>query len=139
MRKRLILAILLCFSINSLAYELDAYAKPVPYYHYVSDLSVLLKKSAERNHWDFSKDNQGNYFSRLLYKSYDINTQLMINNNTVTIKLLSANRVNCSRRCSVDQDVVQGWLLNFRRAIAFDVTLAVKKSALIESLQLKSD
>ena|GEM_PF-3763989 len=136
MKKILGLLISIVVSCNVLAYENDAYAKAIPYYHYVGDIESLLDKAVQRNRWSLVKNEQGQFNANIVHKGYGIKTQLVIKDNTVSIKLLSAERVGCTKiqKCKLDEDKVQGWLLRLRKSLAYDITLAVRKGLLKESV-----
>jgi len=136
MKKLFSLVISIVISCSVLAYEIDAYAKAIPFYHYVSDIEPLLEKSVQRNHWSLVKDEQGLFYAHIVHKGYDIKTALLVVDNTVTIKLLSSIRVGCTKvqQCKLDEEKIQGWLLRLRKALAYDITLAVRKGLLKESV-----
>lgn len=136
MKKLVSLLVGIAISLNALAYEIDAYAKAIPFYHYVSNIELLLEKAVQRNRWLLVKDEQGQFSANIVHKGYDIKTALIIKDNTVSIKLLSVTRAGCSnmQKCKVNNDKVQGWLLRLRKSIAYDITLVVRKGLLKESV-----
>lgn len=135
MNNKYLIVVAICLSFQVFSYELDAYKKPIPFYDYVTNLEKLLLKSVQRNRWTLVKDENNNFHANILHKTYDIKTALVIENKTVSIKLLSVTRVGCKGRCKVKDDKVQGWLLRLRKSLAYDITLAVKKETLKKSLQ----
>ncbi|MGS0690159.1 hypothetical protein [Shewanella sp. 0m-4] len=113
------------------ASELQLYQDPIPYGSYVKDLDSMLTDAVKRNHWVFSKNEAGLRYANLDYKSYKIKTELVVNSNTVAVKLISAERPDCGKKsCKVDMGRVDGWLVKLRRSIAYDVTQAVRDDAL---------
>ncbi|MGS0676693.1 hypothetical protein [Shewanella sp. 125m-1] len=113
------------------ASELQLYQDPIPYGSYVKDLDSMLTDAVKRNHWVFRKNEAGLRYANLDYKSYKIKTELVVNSNTVAVKLISAERPDCGKKsCKVDMGRVDGWLVKLRRSIAYDVTQAVRDDAL---------
>lgn len=132
MRKIIISLLVSCVGVMPVvASELQLYQDPIPYGTYIKDLDSLLADAVKRNHWVFSKDESGIRYANLDYKTYKINTELMVKDNSVAVKLISAARPDCGKKsCKVDMDKVDGWLVKLRRSIAYDVTKAVRDDAL---------
>ncbi|ABZ77763.1 conserved hypothetical protein [Shewanella halifaxensis HAW-EB4] len=113
------------------ASELQLYQDPIPYGSYITDLDSMLTDAVKRNHWVFSKGESGLRTANLDYKTYKIKTELVVKDNSVAVKLISAERPDCGKKsCKVDMDKVEGWLVKLRRSIAYDVTQAVRDDAL---------
>ncbi|GIU31046.1 hypothetical protein L2719_03125 [Shewanella schlegeliana] len=113
------------------ASELQLYQDPIPYGNYITDLDRMLSDAAKRHHWVFSKEESGLRSANLDYKSYKVKVELVVKDNSVAVKLISAERPDCGKKsCKVDMDRVDGWLVKLRRSIAYDVTKAVRDDAL---------
>ena len=131
--KHIIIALAIYFGCNmpSYANELQYYQDAIPYGSYVKELDSTLSKAVERNHWLYSKDEGGIRYANLDYKTYIIKVELVIENDSVAIKLLDAQRPDCGKRsCKVDMDKVEGWIVKLRRNIAFDITKLVRDDAI---------
>ncbi|MGS0682666.1 hypothetical protein ACVBIL_16125 [Shewanella sp. 125m-7] len=116
------------------ASELQLYQDPIPYGSYVKDLDSMLTDALKRNHWVFSKDEAGLRYANLNYKTYIIQAELLVKDNSVAVKLISAERPGCAKNsCKVNMGKVDGWLVKLRRSIAYDVTQAVRDDALKRS------
>ena len=134
--KHIIFALIVCLGLcmPASATELQYYQDPIPYGNYVKDLDSTLTKAVERNHWLYSKDEAGTRYADLDYKSYKIKVQLVIKGDSVALKLLDAQRPDCGKkRCQVDMDKVEGWIVKLRRNIAFDITKLVRDDAIRRS------
>ncbi len=122
-------ALVMICSFTAQGYELKFYENPVPFNPYVEDIDTLLEQAVSRNHWKFRLD-EGKRLARLDYKTYQIDVELLVSSEGVTITPLSVSRTECKNRCKVDQDKVDGWLLSMRKLIALGVTKAVREDAL---------
>lgn len=120
-------------SFSSYAYEENAFSKPVPYYNYVDSIESLLDVAVKRNGWKLSQNDEGYFYAEISHKNYMIKVALLTDNNSLTIDLLSAEKISCSRSCKVDMGAVQGWLLRLRKSISYEITLAVRDRALRDS------
>ena len=108
---------------------LHIYQDPIPLGSYVSDYDGMLDKAVARNHWVFEREGDKR-FARLNYKTYLINVELVESDKGIAVTLLDAKREGCTKNCDVDMRKVDGWLVKLRRAIAYDLTLAVRDDAL---------
>ncbi|GIU29240.1 hypothetical protein [Shewanella sp. MBTL60-007] len=132
MRKIIAGLLVSCIGVMTVtASELKLYQDPIPYGTYITDIDSMLTDAVKRNHWVFSKDESGIRYANLDYKTYKITTELMVKDNSVAVKLISAERPDCGKKsCKVDMGKVDGWLVKLRRSIAYDITLAVRDDAL---------
>ncbi|GIU18401.1 MULTISPECIES: hypothetical protein [unclassified Shewanella] len=132
MNKMIASVLVSCLGVMPIAAsELQLYQDPIPYGSYVENIDNLLTDTVKRHHWVFSKDELGVRYADLDYKTYKLRTELVINNNSVAVKLISAERPDCGKKsCKVNMSKVDGWLVNLRRSIAYGVTKAVRDDAL---------
>ncbi|AQS39448.1 hypothetical protein Sps_04347 [Shewanella psychrophila] len=129
MKVKISIILILLFSISSQAYELKFYANPVPFSPYVEDIDGLLESAVSHNHWTYRVE-EGRRYAYLDYKSYRIEVELLVEKGGVSIVPLSVVRPECKRKCSIDQDKVDGWLVGMRRHIALAVTKVLREDAL---------
>ena len=116
------------------AQAIHSYQDPVPFKGYVKDIGPLLERVMKRNHWQLSKDDSGSYFADLNYKDYQVKAKILVQDETLAIELISAQRPNCTKRsCKVDEDTVDDWLVRLRKQIGLDITKAVRDDALRKS------
>ncbi|MCG9740204.1 hypothetical protein L1D32_18810 [Shewanella insulae] len=108
---------------------LHIYQDPIPLGSYVTDYDDMLDKAVARHHWRFEREGDKR-FARLSYKTYEINVELVKSDKGIAVTLLDARREGCTKKCDVDMRKVTGWLVKLRRAIAYDLTLAVRDDAL---------
>ncbi len=131
-----IFAALLLISTSKVS-AIEHYKDAIYFGNYLTDLEATFEKSVKRNGWSLSKNASGEFFASIAYKSYDIKAQLVLQNNTVKVVLLSATRPECKRRCDVDTDKIEGWLVRLRKSLAYDITYAVRDDALKKSASSK--
>ncbi|ROS02060.1 hypothetical protein EDC56_2510 [Sinobacterium caligoides] len=124
------------YSLQVFAYEQNAYAKPIQYAGFVDDVSSLVTR-VTKNGWQISEQKSGLYSVTLNYKGYAINTAITDAGSSLTIQLISADRLDC-KKCTVDDEKVQGWLLRMRKLIAREVTEQARDAAR-EALKPASD
>ncbi|TPH15578.1 hypothetical protein [Litorilituus lipolyticus] len=112
--------------------EVNRYEQPVPYVNYITNIEPVLQKAVQYYNWQLKTDEQGHFLAELLYKDNRINIAFIDENNSIAIKLLSTKKENCKKkkRCKVDEDDLQKWLVNLRRAVGVEVTIAIKKQAM---------
>ncbi|CAH0991314.1 hypothetical protein SIN8267_01417 [Sinobacterium norvegicum] len=129
MKQILMFLLLAAFSMNSNAYQHDAFAKPVHYGDFVTELPLLIKTAVERNGWQVSAVNNNVYHVDIEHKGYVINTTISDDNSALTIVLVSVDKPDCKKKCAIDNDRVQGWLLRMRKLLTQQITLQARDAA----------
>ena len=98
-------------------------------------MQQTFDKSVKRNGWTLAKIDDNKYIASILHKSYDIKVELLVEDKSVRLVLQSATRPDCTRRCKVDMDKVEGWLIRLRKSLALDITYLVRDDALAKSIR----
>ena len=134
MEKCIFIIALCLISVSSLqANTLHLYQDPVLLGDYVKDQDEMLTKALKRHGWVYLIEGNRR-FANLSHKTYEINAELVIKDAEVTIKFIDAARPECTeKRCDLDMDKVNGWLVKLRRSIAYDLTLLVRDDAIRRS------
>ena len=116
-------------------HAIDHYKDSIFFGNYIKNMQQTFEKSVKRNGWALTKIDDNKYMASIFHKSYDIKVELLIKDKSVRLVLQSATRPDCTRRCKVDMDKVEGWLVRLRKSLALDITYLVRDDALAKSIR----
>ena len=116
------------FASSAVAGEIRPYTDPLPLGEYVDDVDALLTRAYNYDGWrPKERIDENTYVAFISYKGYDITVRISHDNNALTLSLDSVYLTDCGQNCRNmgDSQVIQ-WLVNLRRTIAYEVTLAAR-------------
>ena len=111
------------------AEPLHPYADPIGLGDQADDVSAILAAAFEPTPWMLAKENDALYLGKLSYKEVDVQVQISVVDNVLTMTLDSVTETGCGGDCKdLGEKPALRWLVSLRRDIAHELTLRVRDS-----------
>jgi len=126
------LMVMFLFAAPVNANPIHPYSEPIALGDQTFDIGAALEAAFEKTQWTLTKKSDELNIGNLSYKGFDVQVQISLVDNVLTVTLDSVTETGCGDNCKDlgDRKVLR-WLVNMRQRITHELTLRVRDGLML--------
>ena len=126
------LTVMFLFAVPVNANPIHPYSEPIALGDQTFDIGAALEAAFEKTQWTLTKKSDELYIGNLSYKGFDVQVQISLVDNVLTVTLDSVTETGCGDNCKdLGDKKVLNWLVSMRRSITHELTLRVRDGLML--------